>query len=538
MKGRLPKQITAVILALVLACSLCISAFAESGHAHYKTYCAIGDSIPAGYGLVYDEDGNPVQNHGELVEGSYAQIVSDYIGAKNTYIQARDAFTTIEALRLIDPEFEEEVTSDSYLNIESYFTIVGMAGMTMDEFYEMQSKAQDQVKSADIITLNLSNNDTLSYAILKSTVDRIYTEQTGLSAPQNLNTSLLSLFSLGSIDVKGLADLLVNATAGFVDFTDRWERLITRIRELNSDCQMYCIGMYNPFTEVKLTNYSLLPIGRLADVFVDIVNLYMSTLSDSSDEYVFVDCPDTEVYDWPAITDSSFSDNFILNVHPTAKGHAYMAQQVINAIEDNYVDTGIEDDDDEVSIPTTSDIFKDVDSSQWYYEAVEFAYKNGYMAGISEDTFEPSTKLSRAMVVTILYAMSDKPETSAENSFTDINSSDWYAAPVTWASENGITAGYDDGTFRPNANVTREQLVTMLRAYAQFKGKDTSTTTDLNSYNFNDASRISFWAEENIVWGLENGIISGKGDGIIDPTGTATRAEMAQMIMKLSQYLN
>ena len=146
------------------------------------------------------------------------------------------------------------------------------------------------------------------------------------------------------------------------------------------------------------------------------------------------------------------------------------------------------------------------------------------MSGTGSNTFAPGDNLTRAMLAQILYNNEGKPATSG-NSFTDVQSSAWYADAVTWATQKGIVSGYGNGQFGPNDNITREQLAVMLWRYA---GQPASST-ELDS--FTDIDKANDYALTALRWAVEKGIISGKGSGTLDPTGNATRAEVAQMLM-------
>ena len=113
--------------------------------------------------------------------------------------------------------------------------------------------------------------------------------------------------------------------------------------------------------------------------------------------------------------------------------------------------------------------------------------------------------------------------------FTDVPSGMWYTSAVNWAAQQGIISGYGDGRFGPDDSVTREQLAVILYRYAQYKGYDNSASSSLSA--FSDGSSASDWAVDALVWAVDHGVMAGKGDNILDPTGTATRAEVAQMFM-------
>ena len=143
-------------------------------------------------------------------------------------------------------------------------------------------------------------------------------------------------------------------------------------------------------------------------------------------------------------------------------------------------------------------------------------------------TFEPTMTLTRAQVVRVLYNMEGAPETEGANPFTDVLDGKWYTKAVIWAAENDVVAGKGNGTFAPNELVTREQFANMMRNYAKFKGQDTSATVTLEE--FSDTDQIHSWALASVKWAVQEGVISGKGNGKLDPLGTATRAECAQIL--------
>ena len=181
-------------------------------------------------------------------------------------------------------------------------------------------------------------------------------------------------------------------------------------------------------------------------------------------------------------------------------------------------------------------MFNDVSSSAWYADAVQYVYDNGLMTGVSGSSFAPNNTLTRAMVVQTLYAMAGKPEVSGSESFADVASNDWFADAVTWASANGIVNGYSAAQFAPGDPVTREQLALILYGYAQIRGYNT-TQGGMSIREFSDYGAISDWALEAMDWAVNAGLLSGKGNGVLDPAGTATRAEVAQILMNFSENI-
>lgn len=172
--------------------------------------------------------------------------------------------------------------------------------------------------------------------------------------------------------------------------------------------------------------------------------------------------------------------------------------------------------------------FVDVAEGAWYYDSVKYVFDNSMMVGTSDTTFSPSATTTRGMIVTILYRLEGEPTVSGKSSFDDVVSGRWYANAVQWAAENKIVGGYGDGTFGPEDPISREQMAAILYRYAAFKGYDMTKTADLSK--FTDSDKISDWAKFALSWANAEGLINGKGNGILDPLGKATRAEVATIL--------
>lgn len=156
------------------------------------------------------------------------------------------------------------------------------------------------------------------------------------------------------------------------------------------------------------------------------------------------------------------------------------------------------------------------------------------MNGTSDTTFAPDESLNRAMLATILYRLSGEPAARGEGkTFMDVAPDTWYTSAVAWASANGIVSGVGDGKFAPTQAITREELATMLYRYAKYSKLDTSAKGDLSK--FADGDQIAAWASDAMAWAVGAGLISGKTANVIDPTGTATRAEVATILMRFTE---
>ena len=178
--------------------------------------------------------------------------------------------------------------------------------------------------------------------------------------------------------------------------------------------------------------------------------------------------------------------------------------------------------------------YTDIDRDAWYHPYADFVIANGLMGSTKTDalTFEPATSCTRSMIVTILYSLAGKPEVTFEAKFPDVKETDWFAAPVIWAYQNGVVTGYDNGNFGPNDKVTREQMAVVLKAFTEKIVKaDTSATADLSS--FADAAKAT-WSKPYMEWAVAEGLLSGKASGeklYLDPQGKASRAEVAAILM-------
>lgn len=179
-------------------------------------------------------------------------------------------------------------------------------------------------------------------------------------------------------------------------------------------------------------------------------------------------------------------------------------------------------------------VFRDVAESDWFYAAVQYVYEQGIMSGVEEGRFEPGATLTRAMLAQTLYAMEDKPQASGGEDFSDVEEGDWYAAAVAWAAENGLVSGVGGDRFAPNDALTREQMALILYRYAQHKSYDVQVDGEPLE-GFQDMEKISDWAVEAMAWAVNAKLLSGTGDHLLTPAGTATRAQVAQVLANFCQ---
>lgn len=182
--------------------------------------------------------------------------------------------------------------------------------------------------------------------------------------------------------------------------------------------------------------------------------------------------------------------------------------------------------------------FTDVVAGTWYYGAAAYAYNNGLFAGMTPTTFAPNATMTRAMLVSVLWRLAGEPAPKAPNTFVDVPDGAWYTDAVTWAAENGVVSGIGGSRFDPSGFVTREQTAEILYNYAHSKGYDVSARADLTA--FPDAGSVSGWAEEALAWANAAGLINGTvrdGQTILDPQGSASRAQVAMILMNYVEHV-
>ena len=180
--------------------------------------------------------------------------------------------------------------------------------------------------------------------------------------------------------------------------------------------------------------------------------------------------------------------------------------------------------------------FTDVPEGYWAYDAIQYVYGEGLMAGTSGSTFSPEGTTTRGQIVTILWRLSGSPVVNYLMDFDDVDPAAYYAEAIRWATSEGIAGGYGGGVFGPDDPITREQLATMLWRYAQTEGYDVSVGEDTNILSYTDAFDVAEYAISAMQWACGAGVINGTGDGsTLTPQGQATRAQAAVMLQRFCE---
>ena len=287
---------------------------------------------------------------------------------------------------------------------------------------------------------------------------------------------------------------------------------------------------YNSKTDT-VTMDGLVTTATNAMVSINAKNLHITGNNKFSGEFSLSQPTTTITMDPEAILDSkiyltAYESNKTMKLVEVEKSEYYVENIDLLNYEGSL--TGRYDIDTYTVLKSTRPNCNDVNPNDWYYDAIKYTYQNEIISGATSTEFRPSAKITRGMMVTILWRMEGSPKVTGVEDFADVKGQYYYDA-VRWAAKNGVVNGYGDGRFGPNANITREQLATILCNYAKYKKKNTNVTVDISKYK--DWYKVSSYAKPSMQWAIKTGVVTGKESGTkVDPQGTATRGEAACMI--------
>ena len=259
----------------------------------------------------------------------------------------------------------------------------------------------------------------------------------------------------------------------------------------------------------------------------DIMMNYSATSLDKTELIKEVESLDSSLYTKESFAYVTKAANTLKELNTNNYDEQAIAFYNVRVAIDNLVEVTVDD----MVEPEKPFPFEDVFKGQWYYEYVDQAYQLGLMTGATETLFKPVVSMNRGMVAIVLHRMEGAEEVPFAPIFPDVYDKQYFTTAVMWAKQTGIITGYNNGTFMPLKEVTREEMATMIQRFAKYKGLDVASSKDITY--FQDYADISTYAKAPIQWCVENGVLSGKFEGTkVDPLGTATRAECAKMLVQ------
>ena len=466
------KRVLATLLCLCMVlCMIPLSASTAEVETP-KVYVALGDSIPAGYGLAETET-------------AYPKLLADANGLTLENLAATGETSTTLLAKLADPE-----------------TLA-------------------KVKAASLITLTVGGNDLMDalYTYLANQYNAGKDEEAQLTK-EEIQAKLLA----GDTEVLTFAVTVAanfaesqEATTALTLYTENLVKIVGAIKATNPTATLLVTNQYNPYSYLAASQAAnpllgevLKTVAATFEAGVTALN-GMITYTAAQLQFAVVDVYTAFAAAEENPCNASVTDVTKINLdfHPNAYGHSLIAKVL-----------------DETINPLP---FTDVPQDQWYYEAVRYAYFNDLMAGVGNGLFDPNAVLDRATVVQLLYNLEGQPEVEEiTDKFVDVDKDIWYAEEVTWAAENDVVAGYGDGIFQPEIPVTREAFAQMLYNYAKYKKYDLEGAADLSKYS--DGDTVSNWAETAMAWANGNQLINGNTDGTLAPQAGAQRAHAASIL--------
>jgi uncharacterized repeat protein (TIGR02543 family) len=184
---------------------------------------------------------------------------------------------------------------------------------------------------------------------------------------------------------------------------------------------------------------------------------------------------------------------------------------------------------------TWTSAFTDVRAGDWYYGAVKYVSQNGIMSGVSADSFEPLSGMTRGMLAAVLWRLEGSPKPQAPAAYADISDSQSVAAAVAWATESGIATGGDGNLFAPDSVLTRQEFITILYRYAQYAGIAPALNTQTGLESFSDTDKLADYAAGPMLWAVQSGLVLGTANGMLSPEIQASRAAAAALLMRFDQ---
>lgn len=514
------KRVISMMLILIMAAAFLVPAAYADGKVGYTV---LGDSISAGYGLVENNrwgrtylspntNGDYVlykRPVGSMPPDSFPTLVANSVGVtggKYYHNLARCSFRTVEMLRVLSgkgSDYDNQMSGNALSNqVMSYDD----CGMTSEELNDLYQIAADCVRQSKLITVELGSND-LVYAIA-----------------QRLGT-----FTNPVTSVAGIAGAYREA---YQTFTETYPKLIAKIYELNPECTVVAVGLYNPLRYLKVNADSEDTLQGYTQGLIDQFNQTIQNgagyAGNPNYDYRYADASEASLDPFNDTLNGYINrgaqqeliDELNLKMHCNADGHRYIANQVLNALGSGY----------NAMDPTRSSTgrFSDVPANAYYYQPVNWAVNNGITSGTGGNQFSPNLEITRAQAIMMIWRACSSPEPKAtDNPFQDVTGNQYYYKAVLWAYENKVTTGTSNYEFSPNDTVTRAQIVTFMwnavgKPWSGFGGNSFSDVPN-DAYYYNP-----------VQWAVRQGITAGTGDGKFSPNDPCTRAQVVTFLWRVN----
>ena len=500
----------ALILALLASNGVCFAK--ETDYSGYGYYVSLGDSIANGIG-----ENNVENKYMYRTPGAYPDRIAKATGAYLTQLGC-GGMRTVELRACLEDDYQ---MPDEYAN-----------NFSKEKVAELRPYYKPAVAAADLITLNIGANDVATYALLKAKaaladagVSLSLINQTTEDASDDAGalSKLLGLAKKLGGYANAVSAAIEGLTVGYARFVENWDAIIGDIYALNPDVTLLVAGFYNPFNELKISDSSLLELGKAADGIIDALNLQMQYGSRYASRYFYVDI--TGIQSLAAkygdsLTDEGFFSAVELDVHPSNEGQAEIAERFLSKLPEK---------------SGSSFPFTDVAQGHWSYPYVKALYDNGIVQGMTAALFQPEGTLTRGQFVTLLGRMAGVNAKNYVNcKFSDVDANSYYAPYAEWARQKGIVQGVGDDRFAPEAPATREQLAVITANYAE--AQNVKLTAVNAAVSFTDASSISPWAKDAVAQLQKAGVLNGYPDGSFQPQNPVTREEACKILCEGLMY--
>lgn len=495
------KRVLCILLAAVLLAGGCIS-LADSGkdYSGYRKYVSLGDSIANGIG-----ENNVENKYMYRTPGAYPDRIANELNAELTQL-ACGGMRSVELRACLEDDY---VMPDEYAN-----------NFSRAKVQEIRALYAPAIADADIITLNIGLNDVMTYALLRAKAAsselgvRIDNSITKLEAKGEYTAALVKLLeAVKTVDKYGT--IVKAAVEGLYDgynhFSENWDAIIGDIYELNPNVTLMVAGFYNPFDHLKISDNSLLELGKAADGIMAALNLKIKVGSPYASEYIYVDIMGVESISakyGDSLTDEGFFKSVELNVHPSNEGQADIASRFIKLIPEKS------------GAPFTDIAAKPRD----YRDAIDWAYAEGITNGKANDKFCPDDSCTRGQIVTMLWRAAGSPTAKGVCPFSDVAENSYCYDAVCWAWEKGIVKGFSATEFCPDSTCTRGQIVTFIYRYA-------GSPAVSGGAAFKDVSRDSYCFNA-VCWAVENGVAKGFDNTHFSPESFCTRAQAVTFLFR------